>query len=251
MQAIGAAGQGNRVERLNQIGNVIQLIPEAREELAADCYEASGQFDKAAAIYLQLGDREKALRCFRSVPDFASALSLVKQMEAHPARAPLEWLGDLDALLARRPENFNRATTLPWKKLPEAMLERGLGVQRKKPTTKKASAIGRSAALRHSAVCRRHARVRRAISDQRCGAGASGWAQTLRRLWNGGDLRQPRSIESDSERGVGVFVRWHGDLCAARKLTSRRYSQYSQPLAGAGVVWERTVGISSIIIVDE
>lgn len=57
---------------------------------AAECYEGSGQFGKAAAIYLQLGDRENALRCFRSVPDFESALRLVRQMEAHPARAPLE-----------------------------------------------------------------------------------------------------------------------------------------------------------------
>ena len=238
IQAIGAAEQGNRAEHLNQIGNVIQLISEAREELpawfivevtaraevwleeldrnleagdnpllaqrilppffdalrlpdapdrkdrlaqrcvqvlmksrryvqalaiieslpeakpklAAECYEGSGQFDKAAAIYLQLGDREKALRCFRSVPDFESALRLVRQMEAHPARAPLEWLGELDALLARRPENFNRAMTPPEKKLLEAMLERGLGVQRKKPAVKKAPATARKTAPRKTAT---------------------------------------------------------------------------------------------------
>jgi len=238
IQAIGAAEQGNRLEQLNQIGNVVQLItasreelpawfivevtaraevwleeldrnldagdnpllaqrmlppffdalrlpdaagrkdrlaqrsvqilmknrrylqaltileslPEAKPKLAAECYEGSGQFDKAAAIYLQLGDREKALRCFRSVPDFESALSLVRQMEAHPARAPLEWLGELDALLARRPENFNRAMTPPEKKLLEAMLERGLGVQRKRPAAKKAPPTARKTAPRKTAA---------------------------------------------------------------------------------------------------
>jgi hypothetical protein len=37
---------------------------------------------------------------------------------------------------ARRPENFNRTMTAAEKKLLEAMLERGLGVQRRKPTAK-------------------------------------------------------------------------------------------------------------------
>jgi hypothetical protein len=43
----------------------------------------------------------------------------------------------LDAVLARRPDNFNRTMTSPEKKLLESMLERGLGVQRKKPAAKK------------------------------------------------------------------------------------------------------------------
>jgi tetratricopeptide (TPR) repeat protein len=131
---------------------IIESLPEAKPKLAAECYEGSGQFDKAAAIYLEQGDREKALRCFRSVPDFESALRLVRQMEAHPARASLEWLGELDALLARRPENFNRAMTPPEKKLLEAMLERGLGVQRKKPAVKKAASAARKTAPRKTAA---------------------------------------------------------------------------------------------------
>jgi hypothetical protein len=73
------------------------------------------------------------------LPDFAAALALVRQMEGHPARAPLEWLAELDAVLARRPETFSRAMLPPEKKLLEAMLERGLGVQRKKPAAKKAA----------------------------------------------------------------------------------------------------------------
>jgi tetratricopeptide (TPR) repeat protein len=131
---------------------IIESLPEAKPKLAAECYEGSSQFDKAAAIHLEQGDHEKALRCFRSVPDFASALRLVRQMEAHPARAALEWLGELDALLARRPENFNRAMTPPEKKLLEAMLERGLGVQRKKPAVRKTASGARKIAPRKTAA---------------------------------------------------------------------------------------------------
>jgi hypothetical protein len=131
---------------------ILESLPEAKPKLAAECYEGADQFDKAAAIYLQLGNLEKALRSFRSVPDFESALSLVRQMEAHPARAPLEWLGELNALLARRPENFNRTMTAPEKKLLEAMLERGLGVQRRKPAVKKAPPKTRKTGPRKAAA---------------------------------------------------------------------------------------------------
>jgi hypothetical protein len=113
---------------------------EASRKLMAECQEESGQFTAAAAIYLELGEREKALRCFRSVPDFEAALGLVRQLESHPARESLEWLAELGTLLGRRPENFNRVMTAPEKKLLEAMLERGLGVQRQKPAVKKAPA---------------------------------------------------------------------------------------------------------------
>lgn len=138
--------------------SILESLPEAKPKLAAECYEASGQFDKASAIYLQLGEREKALRCFRSVPDFESALKLVKEMGAHPARASLEWLGELEALLARRPDNFNRAMTQPEKKLLESMLERGLGVQRKKPAVKKARASTRNTSRNAAAVAKSGAR---------------------------------------------------------------------------------------------
>ncbi len=83
-----------------------------------------------------MGSRDKALKCYRAVPDFAAAVSLIRQMEGHPARPSLEWLAELDAVLARRPESFNRVMTPPEKKLLEGMLERGLGVQRKKPAVK-------------------------------------------------------------------------------------------------------------------
>jgi hypothetical protein len=118
---------------------ILERLPEAKPKLVAECCEESGQFVKAAAIYLELGERDRALKCYRSVPDFPAALGLVRQMEGHAARPSLEWLAELDAVLGRRPENFNRAMTPPEKKLLEGMLERGLGVQRKKPGAKKAA----------------------------------------------------------------------------------------------------------------
>jgi tetratricopeptide (TPR) repeat protein len=122
--------------------SVLDRLPEteANRKLVAECCEESGQFAKAASKYAELGEKEKAFRCFRSAADFNSALALVREMDTHPARESLEWLAELGGLLTRRPENFNRVMTTPEKKLLEEMLERGLGVQRKKPAARKAPA---------------------------------------------------------------------------------------------------------------
>jgi tetratricopeptide (TPR) repeat protein len=119
---------------------ILERLREPKPKLVAECYEESGQFAKAAAIYLELEDRDKALKCYRSVPDFAAALDLVRRMEGHAARGSLEWLSELDAVPARRPDSFNRTMTPPEKKLLEGMLERALGVQRKKAAAKKPGA---------------------------------------------------------------------------------------------------------------
>jgi tetratricopeptide (TPR) repeat protein len=110
---------------------ILERWPQAKPKLIAECYEETGQFAKAAAIYLELGERDKALKCYRSVPDFGAAVGLIRQIEGHAARPSLEWLAELDGVLARRPADFNRVMTQPEKKLLEGMLERGLGVQRK------------------------------------------------------------------------------------------------------------------------
>lgn len=135
---------------------ILESLPEAKPRLTAECYEEIGQFAKAAAVYLKIGERDRALKCYRSVPDFGAALSLVRQMEGHAAAPSLEWLADLDGVLARRPENFNRTMTAPEKKLLEGMLERGLGVQRKKPAAKKtAPAVSRKKAAPKPASSKR------------------------------------------------------------------------------------------------
>lgn len=126
-----------KTRRHRQALGILESLPEAKPKLVAECCEETGQFARAAAIYLELGDRDQALKCYRSEPNFAAALALVRQMESHAARGSLEWLADLDALLARRPDNFNRIMTPPEKKLLESMMERALGVQRKKPAAKK------------------------------------------------------------------------------------------------------------------
>jgi tetratricopeptide (TPR) repeat protein len=118
---------------------ILESLSETKPKLVAECYEETGQFARAATIYLELGDQEKALKCYRSVPDFAAALALVRKMEGHAARGSLEWLSELDTLLARRPDNFNRTMIPAEKKLLEGMLEQALGVQRKKPAAKKAA----------------------------------------------------------------------------------------------------------------
>ncbi len=123
--------------RHTQALTILERLPEAKPKLTAECYEETGQPAKAAEIWMQLGDRDRALKCYRSIPDFEAALNLVRQIDEHPARPSLEWLAEVDALLARRPDNFNRTMTAPEKKLLEASLERGLGVQRKRPAARK------------------------------------------------------------------------------------------------------------------
>jgi tetratricopeptide (TPR) repeat protein len=116
---------------------LLQNSPDAKSKLAAECYEESGQLPKAAALYLELGDKEKALRLYRSIPDFKSAFELVRKMPGHSAQASLEWIADLNKLIERRPENFNRVMLASEKKLLEEMFERGMGVKRKKPAARK------------------------------------------------------------------------------------------------------------------
>jgi tetratricopeptide (TPR) repeat protein len=119
---------------------ILGRLPEPNPKLTAECYEETEQLAKAAELWMQLGDRHRALKCYRSIPDFGAALNLVRQIENHPAQPSLEWLAEVDALFARRPDNFNRTMTTAEKKFLEATLERGLGVQRKKPSPKKAPA---------------------------------------------------------------------------------------------------------------
>ena len=133
--------------RFEQALTILERLPESRPKLMAECYEETGRLAKAATVWLELGDRDRALKCYRSIPDFAATLELVRQIDGHVARPSLEWVAELDAVLARRPENFNRTMTVAEKKLLEGMLERGLGVQRKKaPVKKKAAPVKKKTA---------------------------------------------------------------------------------------------------------
>ena len=57
----------------------------------------------------------------------------------HTAAPALEWVAAMQALAAKRPDNFNRVVKAEEKKLLESVLESSLGVQRKKPAAKKAA----------------------------------------------------------------------------------------------------------------
>ena len=119
---------------------VLDRMRDAPQKLIAECCEQTGEFARAAAAYLQLGDSDKALHAYRAAADFTSSLSLVRKIGDHPARKSLEWLAEIDQLVNKRPDNFARVMHPAEKKLLESVLERGLGVQKKKPAARKKAA---------------------------------------------------------------------------------------------------------------
>jgi len=77
------------------------------------------------------------LSCYRSIPDLEAALKLVSQVADHPAAESLQWISRLQQLVAERPEKFTKVVTTAEKKALEELLERSLGVARKKPAPRK------------------------------------------------------------------------------------------------------------------
>ncbi len=117
---------------------VLAALPERNHKLEAQCHEGAGNFAAAAAAYRDAGDAEAAIDCYRRVPDIAQTLAAMKELKKpHTAAPALEWVAAMQALAAKRPENFNRVVKPEEKQLLEAVLESALGVQRKKPATKK------------------------------------------------------------------------------------------------------------------
>ena len=126
-------------KRHPQALQVLALMKERRPDLEAECLEASGDLAGAAAAFRAIGKPREALACYRAVPDFEAALALIREIPDHPASASYLWLTRLKALVAERPENFNKVMTAPEKKILEQMLEQALGVARKKAAVKKAA----------------------------------------------------------------------------------------------------------------
>jgi hypothetical protein len=151
-EALEIPDRAARVERLQQ--RAIQLLirdkqfaaalltlkagPERQPKLEAVCYEGLGDFRGAAERHLATGNLKEALNCYRSIPDFDEALKLVGKIEDHPAAESLQWMSRVQQLVAERPEKFTKVVTAAEKKLLQDMLERGLGVTRRKPATPKA-----------------------------------------------------------------------------------------------------------------
>jgi hypothetical protein len=79
------------------------------------------------------GNLREALSCYRSVPDLERALKLVGQIGEYPAAESLQWIARLQELVAKRPEKFTKHVTPAEKALLQDLLERALGVTRRKP----------------------------------------------------------------------------------------------------------------------
>jgi len=116
---------------------LLRLLPERQPKLEAVCQEGRHDYAAAARCYREAGNLKGALQCFRKIPDFEATLELVRQIGDHPAAESLEWVASLRELIAQRPEKFNKVMTPEERVLLQEILERALGVTRKKPSPRK------------------------------------------------------------------------------------------------------------------
>ena len=124
---------------------VLRSLPERQPAVEAICYEGVGDFRRAAECHQLAGNLKEALQCYRVLPDFEAALKLVGEIGDHPAADSLRWISELQQLVSRRPDKFTKVVTTAEKKLLEEILERSLGVARRKPAPKK-TALKKTAA---------------------------------------------------------------------------------------------------------
>ncbi len=117
----------------------------SERKLEATCLEKTSAFGEAAKLYRELGDLENAVDCYRQIPDVESAYELMRQVPGNTARESYDWMMQVREVFARRPANFNRVMLGPEKKALEALLEQGLGVQKKVAVKKTASATKKKA----------------------------------------------------------------------------------------------------------
>ncbi len=173
---LGVPDRPARTERLRQ--RAIQLLikdkqyslaldalratPERQPKLEATCLEAMSEFSLAAEAYRKAGDLKAALNCYRAIPDLDSALQLLPAIsDGHPAADSLQWMAKMQKLIAERPEKFTKLVTPAEKKMLEEMLERGLGVTRRKPVPRAQSATKRAPAARKAGPATRKAATKR------------------------------------------------------------------------------------------
>ena len=150
-EALDVPDRAARSERLQQ--RAIQLLIKDKQyalalvalrasrdrqpKLEAICHEGMADFRSAAECHLITGNLKEALNCYRSIPDLEAALKLVAEIGEHPAVESLQWISKLQQLVAERPEKFTKVVTPAEKKLLQDLLERGLGVSRRKPAQPK------------------------------------------------------------------------------------------------------------------
>ena len=119
-------------------------MSESQPKLEAICYEGMGNFRSAAESHLAAGSAKEALNCYRSVPDVSEALKLAQKIE-HPAADSLQWILQLQEIVAKRPDKFTKLVTTAEKKALEELLEQALGVTRKKPAPRKTTTAKKTA----------------------------------------------------------------------------------------------------------
>ena len=107
-------------------------LPERDPKLEAVCHEGLRDFRSAADCHRTSGNFKDAFNCYRAIPDLDAAIGLLQQIGNHPAAESLEWIVRLRRLIAERPEKFTKLVTPAEKKLLEELLERSLGVSRRK-----------------------------------------------------------------------------------------------------------------------
>ena len=116
---------------------VLRTLSERQLKLEAICLEGMGDFREAAQCHMAAGNLKEALTCYRSIPDLEQALKLVGEVGEHPATESLQWISRLQRLVAERPEKFTKMVTPAEKKLLEELLEKALGVNRRKAAPRK------------------------------------------------------------------------------------------------------------------
>jgi tetratricopeptide (TPR) repeat protein len=164
-EALGLPDQTARIARLRQRGiqllirdkqfatalSALRALPERQADLEAVCLEGLGDYGAAAACHRAAGNLKEALKCYRTIPDFPAALALIREIGQHPAAESLEWIARLQQVASERPEKFSKTVTTAEKKVLEDILERSLGVTRRKPAVKKAASKSAPRARRTTA----------------------------------------------------------------------------------------------------
>ncbi len=130
---------------------ILRDLPERQPAIEATCHEGMGDFRRAAECHQLAGDLKEALQCYRTIPDFDAALKLVGELGDHPAADSLRWISEMQQLVGRRPDKFTKIVTPAEKKLLEEILERSLGVARRKPVPRKTAAAKKKAAPKKTA----------------------------------------------------------------------------------------------------
>jgi len=116
---------------------LLDLVPDADSLLRARAVQATGRFADAGEMFVAAGALEKALHCYRSIPDFEKSLGIAEKLGNVPAAESLLWLDRMRKLAEERPSGFNKQILPSEKKMLEDVLETALGATRRKPGVRK------------------------------------------------------------------------------------------------------------------